>query len=352
MRVLILMAPDARRRDRYISAPLIRAGHDVQLLPLRPFWRLLFRVSALRRERPDVIISTSVNLKALIVFLAALGANVPFVLRLGGDVFRDNVNLINRASRQRRWTLWLSAQVRQVSARCLVRRVRDVVLVNSALIDAMRHRLRSEARATTIPQYSTGDVFQRDQEIGSTPVILTAANLGFKAKAQGVIWLIDRMVEFAMVHTGDLTFRIAGGGAYLEDVQAHLARSRLPSNLSIECLGFVQSLEPIWRSSNLFVYHSTHDGTPNVLLEARRWSLPCLLNRYPPFESIVEEGESGLIFDDKVDFKRKISDLLQDEALRRRIAAGGVRAHHENYSIDIIGSRWEQVLEQAIKCQH
>ena len=135
-------------------------------------------------------------------------------------------------------------------------------------------------------------------------------------------------------------------------ISCHLNGQRLPDNLSIECLGFVQNLDAYWREANVFVYHSTHDGTPNVILEAQRWSLPSLLNRYPAFENIVEEDVSGLIYDDEQDFLRKLRSLLQDISLRNKLAAGGAQAHQEIYSMDTAGALWEEALRRAINCQN
>ena len=134
-------------------------------------------------------------------------------------------------------------------------------------------------------------------------------------------------------------------------VELHLQQAQLPPELQVQLLGFVEDIDAQYSEADVFLYRSDHDASSNVLLEAKRWGLPVLVNDFPVFRTIVSDRVSGLLYKGNADFKSSLHRLLSEKALRQSLVENGYREHEEVFTIDASRERLEAALSNAIRAQ-
>ena len=87
---------------------------------------------------------------------------------------------------------------------------------------------------------------------------------------------------------------------------------QIGQNLNILLHGHVDDVEPHYEQADLFVYCSTFDALPNVLMEAQSHELAILVNRAEFLAGVLEENQHALFFDldNGSDFSDKLRQLL------------------------------------------
>ena len=353
-RFLVAARIEARRRHRFVTEPLEARGHAVSLLELHParrFLRQLRSVAARRHApRPEAAILVGLGPKMLAVMWAARLGGLPVVARLGGDPVGAARERRAAAWAGRRYGAWAAAALDGWTRAWLLRHVSGCVVVNSALAAVLRRGLPAAVPVAVAPQHCPGPAEPRGSyRLGSPVALLTVSNLRYRAKADGVLWIVDRLAELAAEDDSPpMELRIAGGGVHLEALRRGLAVRRLPTGLTVTPLGFVAEVDALWARADAFVYRSEIDGTPNVLLEAKRFGLPALVNACAEFEEIVSDGTNGLLYNGAEAFRSALRRLLGDEALRRALGEAALDDHRRRFSVDSAGRLLEAALAQVL----
>ncbi len=350
MTIAVLRPNDARRRYRFLSEPLASRGHCVTLLDATSFVRLLRGLSRIfpADKRPDAIITTGAGPKDVIAFQCAQWLGIPFIARWGGNAVMDTRAQLRAAIEAKRPRAVLVSIIRHRTARYLAARVEDFIVVNSNIRSEIGPHTCPGARMSVIPQFSIGRPVARDHDIPGIPCLLTVSNLNYKRKARGVIWLIDAVAAYVRSASRPITFRILGGGTHLRDILQHIENMSLPTQLSVDVTGFVDDPVPEYKFADIFLYHSDHDGTPNVLLEAKRFGLPTLLNDYPAFRDIASDRVSALFYRDREEFVCLLSRMIDDCSLREQLALAAQREYSGRYTIAAVAAPLEEALSAAI----
>jgi len=350
MTIAVLRSNDARQRYRFVSEPLVSRGHYVTLLDATSFVRLLrglIRFVA-AGERPDAIVATGAGPKDVVVFHCARWFGIPFIARWGGNAVADTRAQLRAAIAAKRPRAALVSFIRHRTAWYMTARVEDFIVVNPNIRSEIAPHTGPGARMSVIPQFSVGRPVAHDHDIPGIPCLLTVSNLNYKRKARGVIWLIDAVAAYARSASHPISFRILGGGIHLRDILRHIESTSLPTQLSVDVAGFVDDPVPEYISADIFLYHSDHDGTPNVLLEAKRFGLPTLLNDYPAFRDIASDGISALFYGDREEFGCLLSRMIDDRSLREQLALAAQREYSEQYTIAAVAAPLEEALSAAI----
>lgn len=83
-----------------------------------------------------------------------------------------------------------------------------------------------------------------------------------------------------------------------------------------------QQLKNYYCSSNIFIFPSIFDNSPNTLLEAMAASLPIIASNAPGVNEIIKDNHNGLLFktDSKDEFIEKINLLINNNELCTRLS--------------------------------
>ena len=83
------------------------------------------------------------------------------------------------------------------------------------------------------------------------------------------------------------------------------------------------------------VLASTTDGFGLVLVEAMGMGVPVVGTRAPGICNVIEDGESGLLFEDNnpQDLAQKISLIIQDQELKSKLTRNGLQRAQQTFSV-------------------
>lgn len=112
---------------------------------------------------------------------------------------------------------------------------------------------------------------------------------------------------------------LAGSGVLENDLKERV--SKLGLDKVIHFLGFQTDLRPLWAASSMAVYASEAEGLCTALIEAQGAGLPAAISRAGGMTEVVEDGETGVIFNvgDTRKLNEAILSLRDDDARRGRM---------------------------------
>jgi glycosyltransferase involved in cell wall biosynthesis len=103
------------------------------------------------------------------------------------------------------------------------------------------------------------------------------------------------------------------------------------------------------RASDVLPFPSRYEGFGLPLLEAMAAGVPVISTDIPVVDEIVRDGENGLLipYDDSAALARAILSVLDDPALRARLAAGGRRSLAERFDPQTLIERVVEVYRSV-----
>ncbi len=119
---------------------------------------------------------------------------------------------------------------------------------------------------------------------------------------------------------------------FVEYLRSIVAQERIDR---VHFLGQRSDIAAILKASDLFVFPSRSDGQGLALMEAMASGLPCLAAATGGIPDIIAGDVNGLLFEkgSVTDLAEKLSRLIEDDALRLRLAAGA-REAAQRYAMD------------------
>ncbi|TSC89699.1 MAG: hypothetical protein G01um10143_189 [Parcubacteria group bacterium Gr01-1014_3] len=175
-------------------------------------------------------------------------------------------------------------------------------------------------------------------------IIITTSRLVHK---NGVDILIS---AFARLKNQDYSLQILGDGpdrASLEKL-AH----DMGVNSRVSFLGQVSAdkIPQYLGFAEIFVRASRSEGLGNSFLEAMAAGLPVIGTPVGGIVDFLKHNETGLICnsEDSEDLAKKISELINDQKLRERLAENGRKLILANYSWDLISQKMDKIFRSMI----
>jgi len=348
MKITVIAADEKRDRQRFISRPLLDGGHTLCVLKTRPFGGFLYRVFRLLfKDAPDVIVFMGTGPKELLALGIVKLLGVPFVVRFGGDVLRDLCSIAESHWRESNYLKWAMCKLHTYTSNFFLKRTEVVIIVNAALSIKIENKLKIPHKIFVIPQFCEGEIEVKDYAINNPVQLLTVTNFLFSEKAEGVIWLINTLNHFVFKHGVLIRLRIAGGGQHLKDVERYLCSYEKHELLEVDILGYVDNLDKVYSSTDVFIYRSFHDATPNVILESKRYGLPLLANDCIEFQTIVDDGKSGYLYQSEDEFNLRLFQLIENQGLRQELGTRASQECAELYSIASVRKELESALSDS-----
>ena len=141
-------------------------------------------------------------------------------------------------------------------------------------------------------------------------------------------------------------FQIAGDGPMAAELASRVALEDL-RNVTLLGSLHASDLRNAYRQADIFLFPSSWEGSPKVILEAAACGLPVIVrNSYAP--ETVLHGVTGYqaVSDDEI-FSR-LEALIASEDLRRALGHAG-RSHSRNFDWDLITRKWEQTFDEIAR---
>ena len=175
----------------------------------------------------------------------------------------------------------------------------------------------------------------------SEPTLIAAGRL---TPQKGFDFLIPAFAKAAADHP-DWRLRIHGKGKDKPELQRLIDEHDMTDR--IELAGPASDMGAAMAHASIFVLSSRFEGFPLILIEAMGKGLAVVSFDCPTGPSdIIDDHRNGILVPHKdiQALAAGMSELMGDEALRRRCAAAALESSRE-YGIDAIGPRWEALFE-------
>jgi glycosyltransferase involved in cell wall biosynthesis len=215
----------------------------------------------------------------------------------------------------------------------------DKVTANSEIaVDGMRDYVQKEKLAfIPNPVIIPAEMAKPSQ----SRLILNVGRL-VPQKAQHLI--LEALAKSKPVLEDGWKLEILGEGGEEQKLKAIIEKHSLQDVVSL--CGVVGNIEAKYRKAAIFVLSSHYEGTPNALLEAMSYGLPCVVSDSQTGSAkLITHRENGLIFTsgDSADLADKMLFLINNPDKRSEIG-NQARKTVDPYSIEVIHSLWEKVF--------
>ncbi len=233
----------------------------------------------------------------------------------------------------------------------IARAADKIVVISKYLGDYIRGLGIDESKIQLIPngvdlnkfgkEFSYGELEDLKNKLGIKPyekVILTSSRLEKKNNVEAVIDAVRKL------DNKDVKLLIVGSGS-LGDYLKTKAKT-LGINDRIVFVGTVkhEELPKYLAISNVFVRPSISEGLGTAFLEAMAASVPIIGTNVGGIPDFLKDFETGLFsLVDAEDVAKKISLVLKDEELRKKLISNGRKLIEEKYQWDDIAEKYKQI---------
>jgi glycosyltransferase involved in cell wall biosynthesis len=140
-------------------------------------------------------------------------------------------------------------------------------------------------------------------------------------------------------------FVISGAGMMEAELRTRVQKETL-ANVRLTGLLSPENLKKEYQQSDIFLFPSTWEGSPKVILEAAASALPVIArSSYEP-ETVVD-GETGYLVSSDAELFARLEQLLAQPDLRRKLGSAG-RKRSEQFDWDEITRDWEEIFFRLI----
>jgi len=160
-------------------------------------------------------------------------------------------------------------------------------------------------------------------------------------------WLIDA-VDLAVKKGLDVRLNIVGEGNLLDELQKKAAAMNLSGRVVFLGLVERQQMPDVYRTNDLFVMASQHEGMSNAMLEAIASGLPIVMTACEGAQELI--GDNGIVVDypDMQAFVAAISSIITDED-KYAAMSNASRAIAERFSWSAVAEQYFQYYQQLTR---
>jgi glycosyltransferase involved in cell wall biosynthesis len=220
-----------------------------------------------------------------------------------------------------------------------------------AVSDGVRRELESEFPAMAdlvdvIPNGVDTSVFRPDEvvrttkreELGIGPASLLALFVGGDWERKGLPEAIA-----ALEHAPEWTLVVAGDGdrGRMRDL-AHAANA----DARLLLLGPVEDMPALYAAADAFVFPTSYEAFPLVVLEAAASGVPLLVTQVNGAEEVIEDGINGwFVTRDAADIARRLTQLARDRGRARAMGIAATVAA-QPYTWEAMSDRYQRIYER------
>jgi glycosyltransferase involved in cell wall biosynthesis len=144
-------------------------------------------------------------------------------------------------------------------------------------------------------------------------------------------------------------FFFLGGRCSIEKYKTRIRELELDSYVTIK--DEVENVYPYLKGFDIFLISSSHEGMPNVIMEAMVMGKPIIATKVGGVTDLIEDGNNGILVPpfrpDKI--AKAIETLLGDKKLQRRFATNNkkkIREFSINKMISNVADMYDEVLSK------
>ncbi len=323
---VLFVGPESEALDR-----IVEAGFEAHVLAIRSAWALrpISRLARLMRDRGVDVAHCHGRRAAMIGLPAAHLARVPVRL--------IHVHSVAATGGSKR--------VNAVSIRMLSRLADGVIYCSQSVKDELDRS--GDPRLRVIPNgvaFGRGPL-KRELSAGAPRTLVAIGRLervkGFDVLLTALVTVRDAIP--------DISVKIAGDGALRGDLER--LRSELRLTKCVEFLGFVDDIQTLLQSAEIFVMPSRWEGLPISLLEAVASGVPVVASAVGAVPEVITDRETGRLIPpgDVEALAKAIIEVLQnpDEAHERAVRA--FQRAKSRYSLDATVASVERLYLEVLR---
>jgi glycosyltransferase involved in cell wall biosynthesis len=138
-------------------------------------------------------------------------------------------------------------------------------------------------------------------------------------------------------------FLLAGEGMMAGELRNRVAREQL-TNVSLLGLLDSETLRQHYQSSDIFLFPSTWEGSPKVMLEAAACGLPVIARKNYEPETVID-GVTGYLARSDSELFTRMEGLLHNPAMRCQLGEAA-RKHSQRFDWGVITGQWEAIVDR------
>ncbi|MEZ5503924.1 MAG: glycosyltransferase family 4 protein [Halioglobus sp.] len=310
------------------------------LIPLFLFSECLLTVKLMREHHYDVIHAHWIIPQGLVAVLArafAPARPAVVVTSHGGDLFALRGALLARLKR------WIIARAEQLT------------VVSSAMKSrAAALRLAEVDHICVIPMgMDSRELFCPPASAAPRTGLLFIGRL---VEKKGVEYLLAAMPQVLQQHP-QLRLTIVGDGPLRNSLVQQCATLGIAGQVRFTGSIANRQVPDYLRAAAITVFPSVvtssgdQEGTPVAIMEALACACPTIVSDYPGVRDIINEGENGLIVEQKspASLSRAITTLLEDAQLRERLGNAARESVQRDYDWLVISARFLALFQSITK---
>ncbi len=158
----------------------------------------------------------------------------------------------------------------------------------------------------------------------------------------------DALRHFAKARPANTVFVLVGDGPSrdeLEELVDHLGIRDM-----VRFAGFrpPEEVADYYRMADLFVSASLSETQGLTFIEAMACGLPLLCRKDDSLDGVILEGKTGYTYANSAQFAARLADILEDDALRARMAACAAERAASVFSAEAFGRSAKGVYEKVL----
>lgn len=175
-------------------------------------------------------------------------------------------------------------------------------------------------------------------------LLIGSAGRLFPVKDYSLMVEIARLVVLA---DHDVDFVLAGDGPQLDLLKRKIKDYGIQNRFFF--LGHQDDMDAFYRSLDIYINTSVHEGIPMSVLEAMSHWLPVVVPKVGGFPEIVKDGVNGFLIEGREpdDFAERIIDLTRKE-LRKPMAVAARICMEESFSREAMAQKYYQVYQEVL----
>jgi glycosyltransferase involved in cell wall biosynthesis len=143
--------------------------------------------------------------------------------------------------------------------------------------------------------------------------------------------------------TNHIEFHLAGEGPERSKLQALIQQYNFNETFVLQ--GHIDDMLPFYRSLDLYLNTSVHEGIPMSILEAMAHSLPVVAPNVGGISEIIDNGEDGYLIEKRNPkvFAEKCLLLYKSTQLRQRIAQAAREKIARSFSVEHMAAQYYEL---------